>query len=73
MKDNDLLIRLDERTADIQKDIKEIKDIVFGNGKEGLCYIVQRHEDKFKNLKYGISLGFIIITTIILVMNYFKI
>lgn len=41
---DELLTRLDERTQNIEKNIKMIKNTLFGNGKEGLCYIVQRHK-----------------------------
>ena len=50
MKQNErdeLLTRLDERTQETNNDIKEIKDTLFGNGREGLCYIVARHKIYF--------------------------
>lgn len=47
MDRDDLLIRLDEHIKDMRVDIKDIKNTVFGNGKEGLCYIVNRHKIYF--------------------------
>jgi hypothetical protein len=71
--DNDLLIRIDEHVKDIYDDIKEIKKTLHGNGQEGLCDTVKEHDTTIKNIKYGITLGFIIISIVFLIANYFKI
>ena len=42
----ELLIRIDERTAQCQKDILEIKERVFGDGDEGLCSKMEKIETK---------------------------
>jgi len=44
---DELLIRLDERTHDIYKDVKMMKRTLFGNGQEGLVYVVNRHKTYF--------------------------
>ena len=69
MKQNErdeLLIRLDERTNDTNNDIKDIKDTLFGNGREGLCYIVARHK-----VYFGLIGTAIIILTGILINSIF--
>jgi hypothetical protein len=47
---DELLIRLDERTKDIEKNIKAMKSTLFGNGREGLCDTVNRHQTYLKIL-----------------------
>lgn len=46
--ENETLIRIDERLKDVANDVSEIKQRLFGNGREGLCYVVDRHETYFK-------------------------
>jgi len=53
---DELLIRLDEKTYDMRKDIKDIKEILFGNGKEGLCYVITKHKVYFSLLGIAIAL-----------------
>jgi len=52
-RDN-LLIRLDERITEINKDIKIMRETLFGNGHEGMCYTVNRNSTYLKLL--GVSL-----------------
>ena len=44
---DELLIRLDEHMLDIKRDIKTINHILFGNGKEGMCYTMVKHKVYF--------------------------
>jgi len=52
---DELLIRLDERTHDIYKEVKTIKRTLFGNGQEGLVYVVNRHKTYFAILIGALS------------------
>lgn len=72
-ENDDLLVRIDERVKDIHDDIKEIKRTLHGNGRKGVCDIVNEHETTLRNIKYGMTIGFTIITIIILLANYLKI
>lgn len=69
---SELLIRIDERTNTIEREIKELKHKLFGNGQEGICKVVDRHDVTLKNIRYGMGIGFTIVTIIILIANYFK-
>lgn len=69
----DLLIRIDEHVKDIYIDIKEIKKTLHGNGQPGICDVVKEHDVTIRNIKYGITLGFTIVTIVILIANYLKI
>jgi len=87
-KNEELLIRLDERMLDIQKDLKEIKETVFGNGKEGLCTKIIKQDDDMQNIKIehikeqektrwliskALTIFTIIVTVVFAVINYLKI
>jgi len=76
-----LLIRIDERQQDIQKDLAELKKKLFGNGQIGLCDRVNKNELDLKNLndstdkrisniKYVVTLSTAIIITCITVLSY---
>ena len=76
MKQNErdeLLIRLDERTKDTNKDVKELKKVLHGNGQEGLCDTVIRHDTTIRNTKYVIGVGLtvviIVFSIVTIVMN----
>lgn len=70
---NEILIRIDERQKEISKDLVEIKNKLFGNGHEGMCAEFIQFRTTLHNVKWGIALGFTIITIIIAVLNYFKV
>ena len=60
----DILIRMDERQHTIFKKINSIEAKLFGNGKTGLCTIVDRHEQRFKKqdkLFYGFALAIVLL------------
>jgi hypothetical protein len=80
----ELLVRIDERQNRMVEDIAQMKTKLFGNGKEGLCDSIIRHEDELKDIRSdaqrikddrkwicGVSLTVII--TAIAVFNYFHI
>ena len=69
--DRELLIRIDERTAEMKKDIIEVKRKLFGNGQQGICERVEVLETSQNNIKYGIALGFTIMTIIITAAKLF--
>ena len=69
--DRELLIRIDERTAEMKKDIIEVKRKLFGNGQQGICERVEVLETSQSNIKYGIALGFAIMTIIITAAKLF--
>ena len=50
--DSELLIRIDERTADMYKDICELKKQLFGNGKTGICDRVTKNEDRIEQINW---------------------
>ena len=53
---DELLIRLDERIQDIYKDTKTIKRTLYGNGQEGLVYVVNRHKTFFMLIGAALTL-----------------
>jgi hypothetical protein len=62
------LTRLDERTKDIQKDLKQITKTLHGNGRKGICDRMTEQETTVRNTKWavGITLSItIVIFTII--------
>ena len=82
--DNILLIRIDERQKEMQKDITDIKEKLFGNGRKGLCDRVSKNEFMLKeiqtdtnkridNMKYLIMVTSSVVITVIAILNYFKI
>jgi len=64
-KENELLIRLDERSIEIQNELQEIKIKLFGNGQPGLCKRLDILETSQSNIKYGVALCFMITGIII--------
>lgn len=48
LKDHDTIIKLETMMSETQKDVKEIKNKLMGNGREGLCDIVNQHKTYFK-------------------------
>ena len=74
MKQNErdeLLIRLDERTKETNRDVKELKKVLHGNGQEGLCDTVIRHDTTIKNRDYVYGVGLTVIIIIFSVINIF--
>jgi len=69
--DNNLLVRIDEHVKHIYSDIKEIKKTLHGNGQKGVVDMVKEHDTTIKNIKYGITLGFTVMTIVILIANRF--
>ena len=70
MKQNErdiLLIRLDERTHETGEDVKEMKQTLHGNGKEGICDMVLRHDITHRNIKYILTIG---IPTMCIIVGY---
>lgn len=67
---DELLIRLDERTRDVGKDIKEIKKTLHGNGKEGICDTVLRHETTIKNLYAAFIIATAVIVATMAILNF---
>ena len=57
---DELLIRVDERTLNMEKKIMDMHEKVYGNGQEGLCKTVIKHDTTIKNVKWGV---FIALTT----------
>ena len=52
--------------------MEKIERTMHGNGKQGICDIVKDHEVTIRNIKYGIGLGFTILTMVILIANFFN-
>ena len=52
-----LLIRMDEHVKGINEKIEDMQDILFGNGKVGLCYIVDRNSTTLRNVKWFVGVG----------------
>ena len=71
-KENELLIRLDERTEKIQMELREIKQKLFGNGQPGLCKRLDVLETSQSNIKYGVALGFAIMGIVIGFLKIFQ-
>ena len=53
-----------------QEDIKELKEKIIGNGREGLISRVSRLETTFKIMAFALSLG---IPLIIAILNFLRI
>ena len=80
MKQDELLIRIDERTAEMSKDITDLKKKLFGNGEKGICERVDRIEEEHitvdkirqENRK---TIGIILaaFSIIVAIIGYFKI
>jgi len=51
---DDLLIRLDQKMLETCRDIKEIKNTLFGNGREGIVSTITKHRVYFSLM--GISI-----------------
>jgi len=49
-EDHDILIRLETFAKETRNDVKDIKTTIFGNGREGLCDVVKRHDERIKTL-----------------------
>jgi hypothetical protein len=69
--DHDDLIVIKTQVGQIKDTIDKIDKKLMGNGTKGLCDIVNEHEVTLKNIKYGLGLGFTIMTVIILLVNVF--
>jgi hypothetical protein len=69
--DHDDLITIKTQVGQIKEIIDKIDRKLMGNGAKGICDIVNEHEVTLKNIKYGITLGFTIMTIIILLVNVF--
>jgi len=58
-EDHDILIELRTIVKETNEDIKEMKNTLHGNGREGVCDIVVRHDNQittlFKNHKTDIE------------------
>ena len=66
---DELLIRLDERTHEINKDIKDVRKVLHGNGQEGICDTVLKHDTTLKNVKWGLGIFF---TAVIVALGIFE-
>lgn len=67
----EVISRIDERQKMILDDLRDMHEKLFGNGKEGLCVIVDRHDTTLRNIRYGIAMGFSIVSLIVIVVNTF--
>jgi hypothetical protein len=47
-KDHDSIVELKTIMTDVKSDVHDIHKLLFGNGQEGLCYMVQRHKTYFR-------------------------
>ena len=80
MKQGELLIRIDERTAEMSKDITELKKKLFGNGEKGICERMDKIEtehitvDKIRQENRK-TIGIILaaFSIIVSIIGYFKI
>ena len=61
---DDLLITIKEHTKNTDEKINEMRNTLFGNGKEGLCYTIERHKTYFKLFGLGFPLSISIICII---------
>ncbi|MCK5018103.1 MAG: hypothetical protein KAS32_13685 [Candidatus Peribacteraceae bacterium] len=50
MSDHDILIELRTMAKETNKDIKEMKRTLHGNGREGLCGVVVKHNEQITTL-----------------------
>lgn len=64
---DDLLIRLDERIHETNKDVKDIKQTLHGNGKIGICDMILNHNTILKNIKWCATVG---IPIVIIILGY---
>jgi len=68
-----------ETLASIQSDIRNMKEnvdklaiTILGNGKEGLCTTVTKHDTTIRNIKYVVTTCITIISVVIAFLVFFK-
>lgn len=61
---DELLIRLDERTKNTNIKVAEMHLKIYGNGKDGLCDIVQQNKTTLKNTKTTVIIGLSFVTIV---------
>ncbi len=82
--DHDSLLIIKTQVGQVKEILDKMDKTLMGNGKEGLCTVVQRHTDEIADIKeshlkqtvslrWYIGAGFTIMTIILMTLNYLKI
>jgi len=66
---DEVLIRMDEKLSELQKDTKVIMKKLYGSNGDGVMVRLARNETDCKNLKLGLGLGFTVLGVLITIFN----